>query len=606
MSDYVVTRYGVDVDLSKTGHVGCPRCMSEGNDRSKDNLMVYGLDEDKEYLGAKCFSCEYKIPSEKWLRENGESEWDYTKEEVVGLDFNKNVLSKIKEEYQFIDEAYRSVRPETYKYYGVMHKVDENGELVEQIYPTFIGSEIQGFKRRGLPKKFLTPYGETGLDVDFFGQFRFLKTNAREVVITAGEIDAASAFQMLKDYRDRSNKAKGTDYPHTPVVSSTVGEGGTAQQCREQFKWLNKFEKIIICMDNDKAGKEAIEKIHAAVPKDKLFVMTLSLKDSNEYLKEGKESAFIDAFYKASPYVPVGVVGSGKLSDRIREHAQIEKIPLPPYMHRLQKMMAGGVPLGVIVNLISSSGTGKSTHVEEIIYHWIFNSPYRIGILSLESDAGEYGTKLLSRHLGKKINLIESVEEKMDFLNQDWVQSKEHDLFYLPNDQDRFIMMDDRDGKVEDIQEKVEEMIVKSDCRVICTDPLQDLIACLPDDKQNEFMSWQKGLTKSHKVTFFNVNHTKKSLTGGGAGSQGVDMVEEDTHGSSSIYKSGACNLIFGRDKEAEDMVVRNTTIMKMSKCRWTGNTSPFAGKYFYDNQTHTVWDYDDFMEKNPDFIKSF
>ena len=142
MSDYVVTRYGIDVDLSKTGHVGCPRCMSEGNDRSRDNLMVYGLDEDKEYLGAKCFSCEYKIPSEKWLRENGENEWDYTKEDVVGLDFDKNVLNRIKEEYQFIDESYRSVRPETYKYYGVMHKVDESGELVEQIYPTFMLSLI--------------------------------------------------------------------------------------------------------------------------------------------------------------------------------------------------------------------------------------------------------------------------------------------------------------------------------------------------------------------------------------------------------------------------------------------------------------------------------
>lgn len=574
--------------------VPCPKCREDGCDKSGDNLTIY---EDNS---SHCFACGYTKVSEKWLDENGYASWDYTKESVVGLEFNKDVLAKIKSEYDFIDEPYRSVRSETYKYYGVMHKVDEDGELIEQIYPTFKDINIQGFKRRGLPKTFLTPYGETGIDVDFFGQFRFLKSNAREVVITAGEIDCVSAFQMLKDYRDRTNKSKGTDYPYTPVVSSTVGEGGTTTQCREQYAWLDRFDKIIVCMDNDKAGKEAVEKIHQNLPKNKMFIMDLELKDSNEYLKQGKDAKFIDAFYKASPYVPVGVVGSSKLSDKIREHASIEKIPLPPYMHRLQKLMAGGIPLGVIVNLISSSGTGKSTHVEEILYHWIFNSPYLIGILSLESDAGEYGTKVLSRHVGKKINLIETVEEKMAFLDQDWVQKKERDLFYLPNGQDRFILMEDRDGKVEAIQETVERMIVKSGCKVIVTDPLQDLIACLADDKQNEFMSWQKGLTKSHKATFFNVNHTKKSLTGGGAGSQGVNMVEEDTHGSSSIYKSGACNLIFSRDKEAEDMVVRNTTIMKMSKCRWTGNTNPFAGKYYYDNETHTVYDYDDFMKKNP------
>lgn len=599
MSD-IITRYGMEIDLSKPGHVACPKCRSVGQDRAGNNLYVY---ENKSY---RCFSCGFNLPSADWLEENGLSSWDYEKENLVGLEFDSSVLEQIKEEYEFIETSYRGIRPDIYKYFGVMHKVDENGELCEQIYPTFVGKNIKGFKRRGLPKQFLTPYGETGADVDFFGQFRFLNSNAREVVITAGEIDMLSAYQMLKDYRDRSNKVKNSDYPYTAVVSSTIGESGTATQCKEQYDWLNSFDKIIICMDNDKAGKEAVERISTCVPKNKLFVMNLSLKDSNEYLTQSKESQFVDAFFKASPYVPVGVLGSTALSTAIREHAMIEKIPLPPFMHVLQKLMAGGIPLGVIVNLISSSGTGKSTIVEEIIYHWVFHSPYKIGILSLESDSGEYGTKMLSRHVGRKINLIETVEEKLEFLNSDFVVAKERELFFTEDGMDRFILVDDRDGDVESIQKTVEAMIVKSDCKVIVTDPLQDILACLPDDKQNEFMSWQKGMTKSHKVTFFNVNHTKKSLTGGGAGSQGVDLVEEDSHGSSSIYKSGACNLLFSRDKEAEDYIVRNTTILKMSKCRWTGNTSPFAGKYFYDNATHTIWDYDDYMSRHPELATGF
>ncbi|HSH68036.1 MAG TPA: AAA family ATPase, partial [Bacteroidia bacterium] len=364
---------------------------------------------------------------------------------------------------------------------------------------------------------------------------------------------------------------------------------------------LNRFDRIIVCMDNDKAGQDAVDKIFPCVPKDKLFVMSLELKDPNEYLVQGKEREFVNCFYKASPYVPVGLKGSGSLISAIREHALIEKIPLPPFMHKVQKMMAGGIPLGVIVNLISSSGTGKSTIVDEIVYHWIFNSPYKLGILSLESDSGEYGTKLLSRHVGRKINLIENIDDKIEFLDSDFVREKEKELFIDEHGQDRFILLDDRDGNVDTIQDAVEKMIVQMDCKVIVCDPLQDIIACLPDDEQNKFMSWQKGLLKSHGVTFFNVNHTKKALTGGGAGSQGVDLVEEDSHGSSSIYKSAACNMLFGRNKEAEDPIVRNTTHMKVSKMRWTGNTSPFAGKYFYDNATHTLHDYDDWMTKHPE-----
>jgi hypothetical protein len=86
-------------------------------------------------------------------------------------------------------------------------------------------------------------------------------------------------------------------------------------------------------------------------------------------------------------------------------------------------------------------------------------------------------------------------------------------------------------------------------------------------------------------------------LCGGGqkANSTGADLHEEDFQGSSAIFKSGACNLIFTRDKEAEDEIERNTTKMKASKIRWTGKTGG-AGEYYYDNETHTVHDKDDYF----------
>ena len=81
----------------------------------------------------------------------------------------------------------------------------------------------------------------------------------------------------------------------------------------------------------------------------------------------------------------------------MRDEFKSPKIPLPPFMHKLQEMMAGGIPLGRIVNLGSASGTGKSTIIDEIVYFMLFNSPHKVGIVTLESTVGQYGNKLFHR-----------------------------------------------------------------------------------------------------------------------------------------------------------------------------------------------------------------
>ena len=50
--------------------------------------------------------------------------------------------------------------------------------------------------------------------------------------------------------------------------------------------------------------------------------------------------------------------------------------------------------------------------------------------------------------------------------------------------------------------------------------------------------------------------------------------------------------------KESEDDIERNTTVMKATKIRWTGKTG-IAGKYYYDNDKHTLYDLDDWLKEN-------
>lgn len=597
---YVVTRLGIEIDLSQEGKMQCPKCAKSGRDNSQDNLQVYGLDSEGKIRGAHCFACEYTIPSEEFLEgDDTESEEEY---EIVGSEFNLEIKEKIQSSTGMDPKGYRGIDQSVSKKYRVRYQYDEeDGSVQKTLYPCTRKGSLTGYKVRTHPKDFKSPgaIGETGRNCDLFGQFLFTKSSGKYVLVTSGEHDAMAAYQMMDQYR----KSRGQDgYDPIPVVSPTIGESGAYKQLQENYEWLNRFDHIVYCKDPDAAGDKALEKIAKVLPKSKLYVMELStVKDPNQALDEGKQKEFISKFFSASAYVPSGIVGSADLLDKMKDAALVPKVPLPPFMHKLQDMMAGGIPLKRIINLGSASGTGKSTIIDEMVYYWLFHSPHKVGVLSLESDSAEYGNKLLSRHVSKKIDLIESAEEKFDYLSTPEIAEKSDELFRNEDGSHRFHIIEERDGTLESVKDLIMQMVIECEAKLVVVDPLQDLLDGLSNEEQSTFMKYLKGMVKSHDVTFVLVNHVRKSSGGSKANSTGADIHEEDFQGSSSIFKSASCNLLFTRDKESENEIVRNTTTMKCTKMRWTGRTSPKAGEYYYENETHTLYDLEDYFEKNPD-----
>ena len=59
------------IDFTYPHKTQCPKCASEGMDKSHDNLHVYGLDDDGRSLGFHCFSCQFTVPSEEFFAEIG-------------------------------------------------------------------------------------------------------------------------------------------------------------------------------------------------------------------------------------------------------------------------------------------------------------------------------------------------------------------------------------------------------------------------------------------------------------------------------------------------------------------------------------------------------
>lgn len=411
-----------------------------------------------------------------------------------------------------------------------------------------------------------------------------VRNNGKIAVV--GNCDQLSAYQMLREYQ--LSKSGGEDYAPIAVVSPTIGEN-CKKQIQKQYDFLNQFERIVVGFDNDEAGRKATEDVIDVLPRGKVWIANWSYKDPNEYLVNGKSREFIRDFYAAKRNLSANILESNGIAEAMKEAAESKKIPLPPFMSKLEELLRGGLPASGIVNLGSASGIGKTSIINQILHHWFFNTDVRAGIVSMELDAGEYGLVLLSHHVKTKIDDM-TPEERIEFMSRPEVLEKQHDLLFRPDGDSRFLLMDDRDGSVEAIKEVVEEMVVAGDCKVIVLDPLQDILDGMNNEEQAVFLKWQKSLVKSHKVLFFNVNHIRKAGSGQESGSKGAFITEEDFAGSSTIFKSASVNILVSRNKYAEDEVERNTSIAYCSKNRKGGRTGP-CGEWYYDHDTHTLYD---------------
>ena len=568
-------------------HTACPSCGSS------DGLAIYSDDS------SHCFVCQKTVPSEEFKEANKEPKKvrKSVRKEVMTEKVKTAVTSQQTEELKsrtsLSARGYRGIKDETLKTFGVRTEFnEETGEVYCTYYPCTVNGELSGWKPRVHPKQFGGSIGQTGSNCDLFGQFKF-KNGGKTVLIVGGEHDQLAAYQMLKEYY----VSKGWDFEPV-VVSPTVGETGCAKQIAAQYIWFNQSDKIVVAMDSDEAGQKAIDKIVAALPKGKVFVAKWSGKDPNEMLLKGKERQFISDFYNAKAYVPAGVVGSNELYDKIVAQAEQIKVPFPPFLKTLNDMLGGGLNLGHIYTCSGVTGGGKTSLINEMIYHWLFHSPYQIGVVSMELNAGQYGEVLLSRHIQQKLAKLNH-DDKIKLLSTDQIRLMGKELFEKEDGSPRFMLIDDRDSSLEQFQDTIEQMIISSGVKIVVIDPWSDVLDGLSNEEQALAMKWLKSCIKSHGCSFFLINHVRKSQNGGkNDQSAGGKITESDIMGSSTIMKSASANILLMRNKDAEDIQERNTTNISLAKNRLLGLTGP-AGKVYYDFETHTLHDLEEWSKQN-------
>ena len=407
-------------------------------------------------------------------------------------------------------------------------------------------------------------------------------------VIVCGNCDKAAAYQMLLD----NQKERGqSDFEPIAVVSPTTGEPSAYKQVAAQYDWLDTFDYIVIGMDNDEAGKATTAKIVSVLPEDKVKIAVWSGKDPNQMLNDGKAKQFVRDFYNAKPFVQDGIKSSANMMQAVLDELSTPRLTLPSYMRKMQDSMGGGILDCTITNIIADTSVGKSSHVNNMVYHWIFNSPHPITILSLEATEGQWGTDMLSLHL--KINLRwMDEEERKRFLTQPEIIEKCNELFFKENGEPRFYIVDERDGKIDKVEKQLEKAFKQYESRIFIIDVLTDILRGMDSEHQESHMKWQKMFIKKG-ARLINVLHTRKPPKS--KDGKAVPISEYDAYGSGTFVQSAAINILLERDKEAEDSVEKNTTYVRMPKCR--GGITGDCGEWYFDFKTRQCYDKKDYFE---------
>lgn len=578
------------------GHTACS-CGSS------DALAIHVVEmEDSQSFNGWCYSCTSYFSQAKLNAEGLAQEFIDSAEP---LDMPKlRAQSKrepiTKEEWQELtskttyNAEYRGIHPETMAFFG--HRMEIVNNQIKVIYypETNVNvtqiAGLAGYKSRILPKSFgWCNMGLTGRVNKLSGQHKFEGKGGKYILLAGGENDKAAAYQMLRGAQ------KDKEYDSIPVVSPTTGEGSAAKQVADNYDFLDSYDWIIVGLDNDEAGRKAAEAVCAVLPADKVKVATWSLKDPHKMLEEGKAKQFVRDFYGAKELMQGGVKDSMDALAEVGEFLTAPKIELPPYMHRIQEAMRGGIKsTGCIGNVIGDTSIGKTYITDNMILQWIFHSIKTPTIVSLERTAGELAVDLLSLHLKKNLSWFKDGMDAIDYLDREDVQEAKLDLFVDDSGKKRFYLIDERTGDITTLMRQVERMGKKYDSKLIIFDPLSDLLRSLGTEAQEEFMQWEKFMKKEGYI-FINVLHTRKPPSDKEGKMRKV--TEYDAIGSSSFIQSADWNMVLNRDKMAEDPIERNTTAVDLPKCR--GGTTGHVADLLYDSDSRQQYDKQDWISNS-------
>jgi twinkle protein len=529
-------------------HVPCSLC------NSSDAVSV------NEDGSAKCFSCGAFFP-------------DYETPEKVKEQVEDNTfLSSYTGDYADLTD--RGISKKTAKVFGVRCATNNSGDVKEHIYPFYNGDEIVGTKTRYVADKrfsFSGTFDNTGL----FGEQLFRNKGGKYLTITEGECDAMATYQMFDG--------------KYPVVSLKRGASGAVKDIRESIEFVESFQHVVLCFDNDKQGKEAAKLVARIIKPGKVKIMTLpnGYKDANDMLAQGKFTTFTQAFWEAKQYTPSGII---ELSSRKGDWLHREVKPSIPYPWEGLNSKLYGLRKGELVTFTGGTGLGKSSVTREL-EHWIIkNTKDNVGIIALEENWQRTADGIVSIEANDRIYLN---EKRRNYSKEDL-----ENMFDKVIEKDRvFIHAHLGANDIDDVFAKLRYIIVGCECQWVIVDHLHMLVNVLTEGDERRgidtLMNKLRSLVEETGVGMLLVSHLRRAA-GDKGHEQGIEVSLSHLKGSQGIAQLSDCVIALERNQQAKDKDEANTTRLRVLKSRYTGDTG-LACSLMYDTETGRL------HEKEPD-----
>jgi len=534
----------------------CPECQKTGHDSDGTHLWLM-----QDQLTFYCKRKEYHIDGKPYIERGGKVSYQYTSKDVEKYEEEYASMEEITKDLQIFEQEFRDIRGDIFNHFGIKYSVNEDtGQPKALYFPITKKGSITGHHIRDVEQKKFANTGNTKGPKQLMFQSK-VQAGGKKLLICEGAYDALSAYQMLKD-----------KYPNfePSVVSTNNGTGSGLADIRDNLDFIQSFEEVLLCFDNDDPGDKLTSEC-AKLIGSKAKVVSFNEKDVNDMLIEGYSSAFLTSFFSAKIYSPSCIVTIGPLVSAVV--APVEWGLSYPWKSMTD--LTYGLRTKQTISIAAAPGGGKTTFIQQIQKHLMFEHKEAVGIFSLEEDPITTFKMLAGSIVNKRIHIPDAIYSK---------QEVEDALTLL--DGKAYLYDGTRNVSWEDVISTV-RYFASIGIKYMFIDPMSELVADLSasdaNTKLNQILLDMKSMRKELDITFFSVYHLNNSLGKKDHG-DGAKVRGSQFSGSRAAWRFS--NALWGleRDQGAEDEVERNTTIFRSIKDRFSGNTGTF--KLYYNSMT--------------------
>ena len=522
----------------------CPKCDSS------DALAI------GENGWGKCFSCDSNIPPNTT---NNESITTSKTTKATPMDLlNKKAPLDLK--LQFTDIADRKISAKTAKVYGVGYN---KGDLY------FPLNDGKAYKVREDGQKKFKIVGDFKEATNLFGQERFSK-GGKFVVVTEGELDALAMHQVM------SHK--------TPVVSIRNGTSAALKDCKSNYEYLDSFDDVIFFFDNDDAGKEAQEKCAELFSHKAKVIRGLNgFKDACDYLIGNRTLDLVNLFWRAERWTPDGIINGASLYDEVMKPLQKSDCDYP--FEGLNKLTYG-IRKGELITVCAGSGLGKSQFLREVVYGILGTTDDNVGLMFLEESTSKTALSLMSLAANKPLHLPDCVT----------TQEEKDEAFKATLGTNRLFLFDHFGSTdIDNIISRIRYLSKATDCKYIFLDHLSIIVSAQSNGDErkalDEIMTKMRMLVQETNISLVLVSHLKRPEKKGHE--EGAASSLSQLRGSASIAQLSDMVIGLERNAQADDPIVRNTTIVRVLKNRFAGITGK-ACALLYSLTTGRMTEYEE------------